>query len=105
MRNKARNRSKKWSEVDLKWLKANYRKFTYKEIANKLGRTELAIKGRVIIKGWAKPKPKWKVDQIDMLRKLWGKVSIKELSNRIGKSKNAIFCKAHRLKLRNKLTE
>ena len=99
MRNKPRNWSKRWSEADLKWLKSNYRRFTYKEIATKLGRTELAINGIVIRKGWAKPKPKWQTDQINMLRKVWRRTSIKALTKRIGKSKNSIFCKAHRLEL------
>ena len=103
MGNKPRNWSKRWAEADLKWLKSNYRRFTYKEIANKLGRTELAINGIVIKKGWAKAKPKWQANQTNMLKKLWGKISIGELEKRIGRSKDSIFCKARRSKLRKKL--
>lgn len=97
MKMKPKNQNKSWSGSDLNWLKANYKRFTYKEIARKLGRTELAIKTITVIKGWAKPKPKWREDEICVLKDMYGRISSDDLSKRLGKSKNSIICKAHRL--------
>ena len=92
-----KNIFRRWSEADLNWLKANYKRYTYKEIAKKLGRTELAIKGVTIVQGWAKPTPKWREDEVRTLKDMYGKVPVKELSKRLGKPKNSILCKAYRL--------
>lgn len=88
---------KKWVKTDLRWLKANYKKFTYKEIANKLGRTELAIKGTIIAKGWAKSKPKWSRKEVLMLKKYYKKIEIDKLAKKLGRSKDSILCKIRRL--------
>lgn len=97
MKNKPEKQNRAWSELDLNWLKANYKKFTYKEISRKLGRTELAIKGMTIAKGWAKPKPKWREDEICVLKDMYDRISVADLSKRLGKSKSSIICKANRL--------
>jgi len=97
MKKKAKNKMKRWSESDLNWLMANYKRFTYKEIARKVGRTELAIKDITIKKGWAKPKPKWREDEIHVLKDIYGRISFGDLSKKLGKSKNSITSKARRL--------
>lgn len=91
------NVNKRWSKMDLDWLKANLDNFPYKEIANKLGRTESAIKARIITKGWAIPKPKWRAEEVRTLKNLFKKIPLDELTNKMGKTRNSILCKVRRL--------
>ena len=83
---------------DGKFKKATYELVSYgNEIANKLGRTELAIKGIVIIKGWAKPKPKCTQDEILMLKRYYKRMNLDKLARRLNRSRNSLVLKMRRL--------
>jgi 3-deoxy-D-arabino-heptulosonate 7-phosphate (DAHP) synthase class II len=100
MPNNESNKHKTWVKKDLDWLKNNHVKARYKDIAKKFGRTERAIKAIVIIKGWAKHKPKWKKEETLFLKKYHNVLTTRELSRELRRSKNSVLSKIHRLNLK-----
>jgi hypothetical protein len=91
----------RWTQKDLLWAKANYKKYTYKEIANRLKRSISAIRNLFIVKKWAKPKPKWTQSETDVLIKMFGRLPLDKLSKELGKTESGMIMKARRLKIRN----
>jgi uncharacterized protein YjcR len=89
---------KKWKVSELQWLRKNYRKFKYCDIATKLNRTTNSIRSIIIKKGWSKSKPRWLTKEELMLRKIYKREkSIKEASKFMKRTRFSVYCKARRL--------
>jgi hypothetical protein len=89
---------KKWENQELCWLRENYRKLRYCEIASKLKRTKNAIKNIIIKKDWAKPKPRWLREEEIFLRRMYKKTkSVIEVGKLMNRTRFSVYCKARRL--------
>lgn len=89
---------KEWNKQELCWLRENYKKLRYCEIAIKLKRTKNSIKNIILKKGWAKPKPKWVREEELFLKKMYKKTkSVIEVGKLMNRTRFSVYCKARRL--------
>lgn len=93
---------KRWTNDEIAFLKANYLTMSYEEIANHLGRSERAVRGKCSELGLVKRKP-WTNEEDDLLRELYSKFPettfLDSLAKQLGRSRAAIACRANELGL------
>lgn len=98
------NKFKAWTAEDEQFLKENYGKLSVTEIANKLKRTEDAIKGRAyafeLIDSKAINRAKWTKEEINFLKKNINSKTNEEMAQYLGRSVASIAAKLSDLRLR-----
>jgi len=90
-----------WTPEQDRFLKANYGKLQFKEIAEILGKPVSSISMRVTRLNIPRTikEPTWTQNDIQFLRQNWGKFSIRSLASRLHRTGNSIMVKSKRLKL------
>ena len=92
----------RWTEGDLEIVRCQYdgTGLSAMAIANKLGVTVNAVKGKVARLGLGKVVHRpWTAKEDERLRKLSGEISIARISQRMGRSINSVAVRCKRLKL------
>lgn len=95
------NAMERWSEAEEAFLRENFGKLTYGEIAEKLGRTKRAVCHKAFKLGFsADAYAPWKQEEVDFLRENFSSMSSLDLAVRLKKTVHAVRRKAHKLGLR-----
>ena len=93
--------NKKWNDVEIKFLKDNYDKMTYKKIGEILNRTTKSVSRKAENIGLKKKTNKiWSEKEIEYLTNNYGKSPAKEISKYLNRSFNSVTLKAFCLNLK-----
>jgi biotin operon repressor len=87
-----------WSSEEIAFLEANYQKLTYKEIAEKLGRSENAVACK-LSQLKLKKERRWTAEEIEFLKQNYIRLSVKEIAEKLGRTLEAVRAMAKRLKI------
>lgn len=93
---------KPWTEEEVHFLKCNFPDLSYDEIAKKLNRTEMSIKGKIARMG-LKSGYYWTSEEVSYLINNYQNKTYKELSKILNRPSDAIKKKAYSLKLPDKV--
>lgn len=89
-----------WTAVETDFLQKNYNTLTYKQIAQKLGKTRSAV----LAKAWRLrlgADKLWTAEEIDILKKYYNQLSDEEVAKKLARrTPSAIWQKAHKLGLK-----
>lgn len=95
----------KWTEEEIKFLRQNYHKLKYKQIAEILGRSLKSVETKAfelgLRKGSVMPTV-WTEEKIEYLKKNYHKMTYEELSKQLGISKRAIKTKLRQLGIKKR---
>lgn len=93
---------RKWSEEDVEYLKENINRYTYRELAQILGRSLETLKTKVRALGLKKDNAskKWSEEDVEYLKENINRYSYQELAQILGRSTNACAYKAMMLGLK-----
>lgn len=93
---------RKWTEEELRFVQEHYQTMTHAEIAQKLGRTEKAVRNLCYKRGWQKLRP-WTPEEDALLKELYGKFQehmfLDAVAKELGRSRAAVAHRAHELGL------
>lgn len=89
---------KKWTEQELEFLKNNYIKMSYKELANYLGRSIPSVKHKAERNNLNMPR-RWTEQDIEYLKQNFKTMSYKKLAIDLNRTKAAVDCKVNELGL------
>lgn len=92
-------RASSWSPEDEQFLRDNYRKMTYREMAKHLGRGEKAVKSRAAVLGIRKNR-QWSSEDLQTLIDLYPDTPTRQLANRLGYGLTAVYGMAKKLGLK-----
>lgn len=101
---KQNNKFKAWTKDEEQILKRDFNKVLLKELAERLGRTEDALKTRaytlgLINNGEVNPRTKWEKEDVNYLKKSIKSKSYEEIGEYLGRSSAAVASKASSLKI------
>lgn len=88
---------KTWKDHEITYLKSNFGKLTHKQIANHLGRTELATKCVAHRLGLSRRAEKWSMEDIEFLKSAYPHNPIAAIAKQLNRTEVAIKNKAHKL--------
>lgn len=86
-----------WSEDEIKFLNDNYKTMTHREIADKIGRTEQAVRAKCFDLKLFKKEEMWSEHEIQYLKDNYREKTKQEISNHLCRSQDAIQLKARKL--------
>lgn len=108
-RTTARRFNMPWTEVDERYLLANYGRSTLTEIASRLNRTSIAVRLRAYRPRWGvRPSVRarniWSTSDDELLRANYGQVPTARLAQRLRRTVSSINCRAFTLGLTRHFT-
>jgi Holliday junction resolvase len=84
-----------WSTEEEEFLKANYRRLSIAEIAQRLGRTENSVESRMHNLGLKKRR--WEDWEVEFLKSNWSKMDARGIAEQLGRSLPSVFDKCERM--------
>lgn len=94
-----------WSTEDEAWLIENYDKYSRKECAEYLGKTEASINKKCTTLGLYRPSTAWTEEQNTWLLENYTKHTVSESASILGRTYNAVRSQAVKLGLKNPVAE
>jgi hypothetical protein len=91
--------SKSWTVDDLEYLRGHYRKIPARIIAEKLRRSETAIKAKAAILGLQQSR-RWTPEQLRLLKEKYPDMRTQDLAKLIGRDVGSIYHKVNKLGLK-----
>jgi DNA-binding CsgD family transcriptional regulator len=86
----------RWKPNEIKFLKENYKKMSYKEIGDIIGKEEYSVYNKCHNMGLTKM---WKPGEDRFLKKNYNKMSNEEIGDYLGRSSSAVKARKHKLGL------
>ncbi len=90
-------RAGRWSADEIAFLAANAGKMTYRQIAQKLGRSLHAVKSTALRKGFVDRKRLYSAEEVDVVRKLYGSMPAADIAAKLGRTVSSVYQVADRL--------
>jgi len=90
----------RWSDKDDQLLKKIYKKFSDDQLAEKMGRSLMAVRKRRYHLGLEKPSSNWTSEEVAFLTRNFHKLTVLELTETLNRSVAAIYGKAHSIGLK-----
>lgn len=88
----------KWTDPEVQFLRDNYGLMTFKEMGEKLNRSEQTVQSKSVYEGISKKQRNWTKEEDSILRKYRDIRTHKELSKLLNRSVQAVGARIHVLK-------